>query len=133
MQITTPLEKIEKISYRYSLEDAKKPLKRLITRLLLHHNAPTLYFFYEILKNTQEEFKQREEYKELHEEHKRASNQYMDDLTKYSDEGLLNFEKRLSKEMQGVNIEDLQYDALVNAYNELHDELIRRGLVEFPF
>ena len=133
MQITTPLQKIEKISYRYSLEDARKPLKRLITRLLLHHNAPTLLFFYEILQNTQEEFKQREGYKELQEENKSESKSYMDDLTRYSDEGLINFEKRLSKDMQGVNINDPQYDHLLHSYNELHDELTHRGLVEFPF
>ena len=133
MQITTPLEKIEKISYRYSLEDARKPLKRLMTRLLLHGNAPTLFYFYELLRNTQEEFELRDNYKELHQQHQSDTSNFQEDLKSYSNEGLLNFEKTLSAEMQGINIEDTQYDELVNAYNELHDELISRGLVEFPF
>jgi len=133
MQIETPLEKIERISYRYSLEDARKPLKRVITRLLLHHNTPTLFYFFEILQNSKEEFEQRENYKKVHNEYKSDIPSFKEDLKGYSDEGLLNFEKRLSQEMQGINIEDRQYDELVNAYNELHDELISRGLVEFPF
>ena len=35
--------------------------------------------------------------------------------------------------MMGIDIKDEQYDELLHAYNELHDELVCRGLVEFPF
>jgi hypothetical protein len=57
------LEKIEKISYRYSLEDARKPIKRQITRLLLHDNAPTLFYFLELLQSAEEEYKLRQNIK----------------------------------------------------------------------
>ncbi len=134
MQIETPLEKIEKISYRYSLEDARKPIKRQITRLLLHDNSPTLFYFYELLQNAKEDFELRQNIKKVHNEHtENAKPTFADDLKTYSDEGLQNFEKRLSKEMQGMDIEDKQYHELLQTYNQLHDELIERGLVEFPF
>ena len=133
MQIETPLEKIEKISYRYSLEDARKSLKRIMTRLILHHNTPTLFYFYELLQNSREEFAQRQKFKDMQEEYKHDISTFKEDLKGYSDDGLQNFEKRLSEEMQGVNIEDKQYDELIKAYNELHDELTSRGLIEFPF
>ena len=133
MQVTTPLEKIEKISYRYSLEDAKKPLKRLMTRLLLHGNAPTLFFFYELLRNTEDEFRDRENYKELQEQHSNETQTFADDLKDYSNDGLKKFEETLSKEMQGLDIDDAKYNELITLYNQLHDELTLRGLVKFPF
>ena len=133
MQVTTPLEKIEKISYRYSLEDAKKPLKRLMTRLLLHGNAPTLFFFYELLRNTEEEFRQRENYKELKEQHSNETQTFADDLKDYSNDGLIKFEETLSNEMHELDIDDDKYSELITLYNQLHDELTLRGLVKFPF
>ena len=133
MQITTPMEKIEKISYRYSLEDARKPIKRQITRLLLHGNSPTLFYFYELLQNAQEDYELRENIKQAHTEYKEDKPTFRDDLKSYSNEGLKNFEERLSKEMQGMNIEDKQFDELLHTYNALHDELAERGLIEFPF
>jgi hypothetical protein len=133
MQIKTPLQKIEKISYRYSLEDARKPIKRIITRLLLHENPPTLFYFYELLQNSKDEFALRAKYKELREQNKHSEMTFAESLKTYSNEGLMNFEKVLSKEMQGTNIEDIRYDELVNTYNELHEEMVLRGLVEFPF
>lgn len=133
MQITTPLEKIEKLSYRYSLEDARKPIKRQITRLLLHGNAPTLFYFYELLQNSKEDFALREQYKKIQDEYREEIESVKEDFTSYSDEGLMNFEKRLSKEMSGIDIENVEYDSLVDTYNRLHDELIARNLVKFPF
>lgn len=141
MQITTPMEKVEKITYRYSLEDARRPLKRIMNRLMLHNNKPTLFFFYELMEQTQEEFNNRHNYRELQErsfENKDstypAPKKYIDeDFTGYSNEGLQKFEKSLSKEMQGIQIDDPQYDELLHTYNSLHDELVNRGLVEFPF
>ena len=133
MQVTTPLEKIEKISYRYSLEDAKKPLKRLMTRLLLHGNAPTLFFFYELLRNTEDEFRQRKNYKELKEQHSNETQTFADDLKDYSNDGLIKFEETLSKEMHELDIDDAKYSELITLYNQLHNELTLRGLVKFPF
>ena len=130
MQITTPMEKVERISYRYSLEDARKPIKRLITRLLLHGNSPTLFYFYELLQNTKEDFELRDKINELHKEEKPT---LKDDFKTYSDEGLLNFEMKLSKEMSGVEMNEPQFDELLYTYNELHDELVNRGLVKIPF
>lgn len=141
MQITTPMDKIEKISYRYSLEDARKPIKRQISRLLLHDNSPTLLYFYELLQSAQEEFALRDSCKRLQSEnqveHKSEDTSKFqtlkDDLKQYSDDGLINFEERLSKNMRGVMPNDAQYDELLHTYNELHNELIRRNLVKIPF
>ena len=133
MQITTPLEKIEKISYRYSLEDARKPLKRLITRLLLHGNAPTLFYFYEMLQTSKEDYELRQDIVKIHKEHEDNKPTFKDDLKAYSNEGLQNFEKVLSKEMSGVMPNDKNYDELLTKYHELLDELTNRGLFKMPF
>ncbi|MDD3476701.1 MAG: hypothetical protein PHI38_07515 [Sulfurimonas sp.] len=141
MQITTPMDKIEKISYRYSLEDARKPIKRQISRLLLHDNSPTLLYFYELLQSAQEEFALRDSCKRLQSEnqveHKSEDTSkfktFKDDLKAYSDDGLINFEERLSQNMRGVMPNDAQYDELLHTYNEVHNELIRRNLVKIPF
>jgi len=132
MQIETPLEKIEKISYKYSLEDARKPLKRLMTRLLLHGNAPTLFFFYELLQNTKDDLELKNKYIELQKEGQHK-NTHMDDLTSYSNEGLLSFEKKLSEEMHGLTNQDEHYEELLHSYHELLDELVERGLFKMPF
>ncbi|MGE4396882.1 MAG: hypothetical protein AB7D34_05440 [Sulfurimonas sp.] len=134
MQITTPLEKIEKISYRYSLEDARKPIKRQITRLLLHNNAPTLFYFLELLQSAEEDYKLRQNIKKLHNEQKEAEKpKITDDLRSYSDDGLINYEKALSKEMVGVMPNNALYDELLRKYDAIDDELIRRGLRKIPF
>lgn len=133
MQIDTPLEKIEKISYRYSLEDARKPLKRQIMRLLIHGNNPTLLYFYELLIKAKEDYQLRKDFQAIHKAFTKENSSLKDDLKTYSDEGLISFEEKLSKEMSGVSVDDTQYDELLHTYNQLHDELIERGLVEFPF
>jgi hypothetical protein len=137
MQITTPLEKIEKISYRYSLEDARKPLKRQIMRLLVHGNNPTLLYFYELLLKAKEDYQLREDIKAVHDayctEEENTQKIKSEDFSSYSDEGLISFERLLSKEMTSVYLDDPQYEELLHTYNTLHDELVHRGLVEFPF
>jgi hypothetical protein len=134
MQITTPLEKIERISYRYTLEDARKPLKRQINRLLLHNNRPTLLYFYELLQDTQEEFNNRQQLKEEQIDKPEIKESFTEDIKHYSDHGLLEFEKRLSKDMQGVMPDNPFYDELLYMYNELTNELIKRNLMpDIPF
>ena len=129
MQITTPLEKIEKISYRYSLEDARKPIKRQILRLLLHENSPTLLYFYELLQSAKEDYELRQNIKQVHNEHVSENKpSFEDDLKHYSNEGLQNFEKRLSKEMVGVMPNDKLFDELLHKYDAIDNELVRRGL-----
>jgi hypothetical protein len=136
MQITTPLEKIEKISYRYSLEDARKPIKRQITRLLLHDNAPTLLYFYELLQSAEEEFKLRQNIKELHQDNAPTNvlDKFEEDLKHYSDDGLLNFQARLEKDINSDFISEQEENELSNKYTCVHKELVRRNLAEdFPF
>ncbi len=133
MQIETPLEKIEKISYRYSLEDARKPIKRQIMRLLVHGNAPTLLYFYELLLDAKEAFQLRKDIEAIHKNFIKEESTISEDFKSYSDEGLLSFEKRLSEDMQGVPVDNKEYEELLHTYNALHDELTLRGLVEFPF
>lgn len=133
MQIETPLEKIERISYRYSLEDARKPIKRQIMRLLIHDNNPTLLYFYELLLKAKEDYQLRKDFQAVHDAFNKESSSLRDDLKGYSDEGLISFEEKLSLDMDGISAEDPQYDELYNTYNEVHEELTLRGLVEFPF
>jgi len=133
MQIDTPLEKIERISYRYSLEDARKPLKRQIMRLLIHGNNPTLLYFYELLKKSKEDYQLRKDFQAVHKAFNTESTTLADDLKGYSDEGLISFEEKLTDEMNGVNPDDEQYEELLHTYNTVTDELSERGLIEFPF
>ena len=133
MQIETPLKKIEKISYRYSLEDARKPLKRVITRLLLHHNTPTLFYFYELLQKSREEFAQRQKFKEMQEEYKNDIPTFKEDLKGYSDEGLLNFETTLYSDLETLPPENELFKELNLAYVAVNEELILRGLIDDVF
>jgi hypothetical protein len=136
MQLSTPLEKIEKISYRYTLEDARKPIKRHINRLLLHDNNPTSLYFIELLQDAKEEFDAKLEMKKVHDEEKTKENNkptFADELKTYSDYGIQELERRISKEMRGVMPDDALYDEYVYKYSAIHDELVKRGLVEFPF
>lgn len=127
MQIETPLEKVEKITYAYSLEDAKKPLKRLMTRLLLHDNAPTLFFFYEILLNVKEELKQRKDYKAIQAETNNEPN-IADELISYSNEGLLNYEERLYQDLQNTPYDTQLYKDLSKVHQEIEKEIDNRGI-----
>lgn len=142
MQITTPLEKIEKYSYRYSLEDARKPIKRQISRLLLHDNHPTLLYFLELLQSAKEEFENKQQLKLLktkeqqvqivHETIKTKSS-IVDDLKTYSDQGLQELEIRISKEMASMYPHEEGFNELEIFWNQIYDELTKRGFDVFPF
>lgn len=133
MQISTPLNKIEKITYNYSLDDARKPLKKLINRLLMHKHIPTL-LFYELLEQTKEEFN-----------HKNANekstfgiykapvrNSFSEDLKAISNEGLERFKEKLDEELSQMDEEAMRgsthYDDLFQKYQEVHHEMTLRGL-----
>lgn len=135
MQIDTPLEKIERISFRYSLQDAEKSIKKVITRLLVHKNDPTLLFFLDVLQKAKEEFEMRQHVKNLHEQHtddqKRET--FEEELRQYSDEGLWNLDKALSLEMEQTPIASPLHRELIYRYNALTKELQRRKLMPEAF
>lgn len=131
MQVDTPLEKIERISFRYSLQDAEKSIKKVMTRLLVHHNEPTLLFFLDVLQKAKAEFELRKSMKNIHEEHKAQT--FEDDLKQYSDEGLWNFDKALSMEIQGTPMSTPLYDELDHRHALLTKELERRKLIPDVF
>ena len=137
MQITTPMNKIEKITYRYSLEDARKPLKRVITRLLMHNQAPTLLFFYDVLQDTKESYNLRYEMKKLKQEFSHPiRDAFADDLKVYSDDGLFRFYEKLHKEIEEAdetNTNSSYYQNITQKYLAIYDELVLRGLIETPF
>jgi hypothetical protein len=127
MQITTPMEKIEKISYRYSLEDARKPIKRQITRLLLHGNAPTIFYFYELLQKSKDDFEQRNDYKVLQRENNNEPS-ITDELISYSNEGLLNYEAKLYNDLLTLPSKNNLYKDLNELHRAVEKEISRRGL-----
>ncbi|MFA6191713.1 MAG: hypothetical protein WC665_05105 [Sulfurimonas sp.] len=136
MQIETPLEKIEKISYRYSLEDARKPIKRQIMRLLLHDNSPTVFYFYELLQNAKEEFALRDSCKQLQRENTQEKNSepsITDELKNYSDEGLQNYEARLYSDLETLPIGSQLYKDISEVYEAVNAELTLRGLLDDVF
>jgi len=132
MQIDTPLEKIEKISFRYSLQDAEKSIKKVITRLLVHKNDPTLLFFLDVLQKAKAEFDLRQNIKNLHEDHT-VEPTFEDELRQYSDEGLWNLDNRLSIEMDGLDMDSHLYDDLSYRYIALTNEMQRRKLIPDVF
>jgi hypothetical protein len=132
MQVDTPLEKIERISFRYSLQDAEKSIKKVITRLLVHKNDPTLLFFLDVLQKAKAEFDLRQNIKNLYEEHKEQPT-FEDDLKLYSDEGLWNLDEKLSKEISGTPMGTPLYDELDNRHVLLTKELERRKLIPDVF
>ncbi len=135
MQIDTPLEKIEKISFRYSLQDAEKTMKKVITRLMVHGNTPSWLFFLDVLQKAREEFELRKHIKNLHEVHTEDRKQptFEEELKGYSDEGLWNLDDKLSKEIQGTPMGTPLYDDLTYKYNALVDEMQERKLINLPF
>jgi len=132
MQVDTPLEKIERISFRYSLQDAEKSIKKVITRLLVHKNDPTLLFFLDVLQKAKAEFDLRQNIKNLHEEHTEQPT-FEDDLKLYSDEGLWNLDEKLSKEISSTPIGTPLYDELDHRHGLLTKELERRKLIPDVF
>jgi hypothetical protein len=132
MQIDTPLEKIKKISFRYTLQDAEKSIKKVITRLIIHQNEPTMLFFLDVLQKARDEFELRKHMKNLHEEHQEKPT-FEDELKTYSDEGLWNLDKGLSIEMQNTPMDSPLYDELTYQYTVLVDEMQKRKLIKMPF
>lgn len=135
MQIDTPLEKIERISFRYSLQDAEKTMKKVITRLLVHGNDPTLLFFLDVLQRAKTEFDLRQNIKNLHEDHKEDQRQptFKEELKQYSDEGLWNLDEKLSREINGTPMGTPLYDELDHRHALLTKELERRELIPNVF
>lgn len=134
LQVTTPMNKIEKITYRYGLEDAKKSIKKVVKRLLLHLNVPTLLYFHEILKESKEEFASQKAIQKAHEKYALIHKPHVEDNFKaYSDEGLLTFEKSLSASMVGLCPSCEEYTHLSYLYSEVLNELEARELFELPF
>lgn len=127
MQVETPLEKIEKITYRYSLEDAEKSMKKIITRLFIHDREPTLQFFLDVLQRSREDFELRKHIKNKFEEYQEETT-FEDELSTYSDEGLQNLEASLSKEMHAIPHSDPQHAELFERYLAVCRELDHRDL-----
>lgn len=133
MQIDTPLEKIEKITYRYSLEDAEKSMKKVLTRLFIHDSIPTMYFMLDVLQKAREAYELKQNIKNLHEEHKEKPD-FETELKTYSDEGLQNFEASLSREMHAISKSDPLHAELFEKYVAICRELDRRDLTDdIPF
>lgn len=133
MQISTPLNKIEKITYNYSLDDARKPLKKLINRLLMHKHIPTLLYFYELLEHTKEEFNRKMQMKKAHVEYTApVRNSFSEDLKAISSEGLECFKEKLDEELSQMDEEAMRgsthYEDLFQKYQEVHHEMTLRGL-----
>lgn len=132
MQIDTPLEKIERISFRYSLQDAEKSIKKVITRLLVHKNDPTLLFFLDVLQKAKAEFELRQNIKNLHEDHTEQPT-FEDELKTYSDEGLWNLDEKLSQEISGTPMGTPLFNELDHRHALLTKELERRELIPNVF
>lgn len=133
MQIDTPLEKIEKITYRYSLEDAEKSMKKVLTRLFIHDSIPTMYFMLDVLQKARDAYELKQNIKNLHEEHKEKPD-FETELKTYSDEGLQNFEASLSREMHAIPKSDPLHAELFEKYLAVCRELDRRDLTDdIPF
>lgn len=132
MQIDTPLEKVEKISFRFTLQDAEKSIKKVITRLIIHQNEPTMLFFLDVLQKARDEFELRKYMKNLHEKHQEKPT-FEDELKTYSDEGLWNLDEKLSIEINGLAMDSPLYDKLTYQYSALVDEMQERGLIKIPF
>ncbi|AFV97524.1 MULTISPECIES: hypothetical protein [unclassified Sulfuricurvum] len=133
MQVDTPLEKIEKITYRYSLEDAEKSMKKVLTRLFIHDSIPTMYFMLDVLQKARDDYELKQNLKNLHEEYKEKPD-FETELKTYSDEGLQNFEASLSREMHAISKSDPLYGELFEKYVAICRELDRRDLTDdIPF
>lgn len=135
MQLATPLNKIDKITYRYSLEDAKKSLKRVTKRLLLHNSTPTLFFFLEVLQEAKHEFTLAQNMKQLQSDTPSIEPKFeKEDLSAYSDEGLIRYEDSLAFSMKSEEYGSENYYEIAILYNDVYEELVRRGLVQpIPF
>jgi len=94
---------------------------------MLHHNTPTLFYFYELLQNTKEEFALRDKYKRIQEEHQ-SETSITDEFVDYSNEGLLNYESRLYQDLQSTPVETELYKELNKVHQAIEKEISNRGL-----
>jgi len=135
MQITTPLSKIDKISYRYGLEDAKKTITRTVKRLMIHQNTPTLFFFQKILQEVKDEFALQRSIDDANSEFVDAQvENCTDEYKSYSSPGLLEFEESLAMAMKNEEYGSEDYNEISAVYSEVFDELVERGLKKpLPF
>jgi hypothetical protein len=134
MQITTPLNKIEKISYAYQLDDARKPLKKIINRLLMHKHVPTILFFYEVLESAKQEFNLKTQMQKMHQDFTvPVRENFEEDLKVYSDEGLKHLLNKLDNELSSMDSENMAhssfYEEIYTKYQQTHRELNTRGLL----
>jgi len=126
-QRQTPLEKIERVPGRYSLQDAEKSIKKVLMRLHMNHNAPTFKFILDIHQRVKEEYTVKQNLKSLHEEHKAET--FEESLKGYSDEGLEELFKALEAEWNGLSSEkDPEYELVMQQQDLAYKELVRRGL-----
>lgn len=136
LQIDTPMEKVERITQRYTLEDARSSIKRIITRLLIHDNAPTSLYFMEILQHAKADYDLRQHMKFLHKNHEEKQDKkeetlyekFVAELRNYSDEGLENLESSLLLEMEDTSMSSPDHEELQTKYSALYDEFVRRSL-----
>ena len=135
MQVTTPMKRVERITYRYGLEDAKKSIKKVVKRLQIHSSSPTLFFFLEILQEAKEEFALQQEIEDMSDEYTSTQSQKdKEDLSGYSDDGLLKYEESLALALRNEKLDGEDYDEISSLYNNVFEELIKRGLEEpIPF
>jgi hypothetical protein len=140
LQLNTALDKIESITQRYSLEDARKSIKKIITRLLIHDNHPTSLYFMELLQSAKEDYDRRQQFKTLHDTYQveqekelTSYDHFVNELKTYSDEGLVTLEEQLSIEMQGLDLDSPEADILSNQMIALYDEYERRHIKTMPF
>jgi hypothetical protein len=127
------MEKVERITQRYTLEDARSSIKRIITRLLIHDNAPTSLYFIEILQHAKADYELRQHMKFLHKSYEEKQEKtlyetFVAELKKYSDEGLENLESSLLLEMEDISMSSPDHEELQAKYSALYDEFVRRNL-----
>lgn len=127
MQVETPLEKIPKITYRYSLEDAQRSMKKIITRLLIHERQPTMQFLLDVLQKARDDFQLRKFIKNKHAEYQ-EENSTEENLSCYSDEGLQNLEAKLSREMHSIPQSDPLHLELFERYLNVCREIDLRNI-----
>lgn len=125
LQLTTPLEKVEKISYRYTLEDAKKPIARAVKRLMIGSSPPTLKFFLQVVQEVKQEVALKNGMEHI--------KQDKEDLSAYSDEGLLRYQESLEIAMQNEEVGSTDHNELLIIYQDVLVELEARELLVIPF
>ncbi len=128
LQLETPLDKVEKTAKPYSLEDGSRAIRKVLIRLLLHGHQVTWLYMIDQLQAAREDYSLR-----MNLSSEGSEEGDYDDLSTYSDPGLIRYEERLSVELQECEGEGELYDELSRLYVKVLEELERRGLVTIPF